>query len=111
MLNLQANAALALQRFAETIRQRFAQRIRDVRLFGSTARGNAHAESDIDVCVVVDALTWDEKREIWDAATTLNIQHDTQLSPLVLRPEELEHLRSRERRLALDIDQEGVQIP
>lgn len=81
-----------------------------MQLFGSSVRNERWEESDIDVLVLIENVTWADKRAVWDAATLLNIEHDTMLSPLVLSPADLQTLRSRERRLALDIDREGQPI-
>lgn len=100
----------ALDAFAQQLRAQFGPRLCDLRLFGSTVRGERWEESDIDVLVLIDQVTAEEKRAVWDAATLLNIDHDTMLSPLVLSPHDFQHLRDRERRLALDIDHEGISL-
>jgi uncharacterized protein len=46
----------AIERFRESVRSRFGGRLRQITLFGSQARGDAHADSDVDLLVVVDAL-------------------------------------------------------
>jgi predicted nucleotidyltransferase len=50
-----------LQAYARLLRERFAERLRDLRLFGSRARGDADADSDVDVMVVVHELTDGER--------------------------------------------------
>lgn len=51
--DLPARVAGALSRFVERLLARFPGQIRRVILYGSFARGEAHAESDVDVMVVV----------------------------------------------------------
>jgi hypothetical protein len=45
-----------LAAFAAAVRQRFGSRVRALQVFGSRARGDSHADSDIDVFVASDKL-------------------------------------------------------
>jgi predicted nucleotidyltransferase len=72
-------------------------------LFGSSARGDYDRSSDIDVAIIV-------RDRIPREVASLEFEHCLPLSALVLTEEELEHLRRRERRLALDLDREGIPI-
>jgi predicted nucleotidyltransferase len=49
-------------RFAREPRQRYGAAVREVRLFGSFARGGAHEDSDVDVAVVLDQETYERWR-------------------------------------------------
>jgi predicted nucleotidyltransferase len=100
----------ALAGYAARLRARFGDRLRFVRLFGSLARGDAHAGSDIDVAVVIDDLRVDEWREAVGLAADVQLEHDETLSPFVLSAERFEQLRAGERRVALDILGEGVPL-
>lgn len=79
-------------------------------LFGSMARGDYHDESDIDVAVIVRGLTRELKGRILDEAAELELKHHTPLSVLVLSEEEFNRLKKRERRIALDIEGEGIPL-
>ena len=79
-------------------------------LFGSIARGDYGDESDIDVAVIVRGLTRKLKGQILDEVTELEFQHDMPLSVLVLSEEEFNRLKKRERRIALDIEREGISL-
>lgn len=102
----------ALRRFSSALRERFAGRLREVVLFGSFARGEAHEESDVDVLVVVDDLTEKERREVLDLAydVALAAPEWVGLSPLPYSTAQAAELRGRERRLFRDIDREGVPL-
>lgn len=52
----------ALANYRSRLDTCFPGRLRDFRLYGSRARGTAHAESDTDVFVVLDSATRDELR-------------------------------------------------
>ena len=72
-----------LDAYASDLRSRFGERLRQVVLFGSRARGTGRADSDLDVLVLVDDLHRAERREIIDLAADLSLAWGLVLSPLV----------------------------
>lgn len=64
-------------------------------LFGSLARGDAHALSDIDLVIIADFQEprRDRVEQILDIAQALHLSFP--IEPLPLRPEEFEKLRER----------------
>jgi len=79
-------------------------------LFGSRARGDYDADSDMDVAIVVRGLTRVLKHRILYEVADLELRHDMPLSVLVLSDEEFNQLKERERRIALDIEREGIRL-
>jgi predicted nucleotidyltransferase len=101
----------ALARFRAALDARFGNRLREVVLFGSHARGDAHEESDVDVLVVIDDLTEAEHRDIVGMAYDAeDKQADgwVGLSPLVVSTARAAEQRARGRLLFRDIGREGV---
>jgi predicted nucleotidyltransferase len=103
----------ALQRFRSLLERRFGQRLLELLVFGSRARGQAHEESDTDVLVVLRGLTEAERVEVFGLA------HDADaaapdaddwvgLSVVAYSDEQVADLRSRERLLLRNIDREGL---
>lgn len=101
-----------VQRFRERARDLLGDRLLEVKIFGSQARGQRREESDLDLFVMVEGLDRSDRRALYDLATDLNLEYDFQeyLAPLVMSRAEFEHLCQRERRLALDILAEGIPI-
>jgi predicted nucleotidyltransferase len=79
-------------------------------LFGSMARGDYHDASDMDVAVIVRGLTRRLKGQILDEVAKLELDLHMPLSVLVFSEEEFNHLKKRERRIALDIEGEGIPL-
>ncbi|MBX3228649.1 MAG: nucleotidyltransferase domain-containing protein [Labilithrix sp.] len=101
----------SLERFRGLLEDRFGARLREVVLFGSRARGDAHEESDVDVLVVIDALTPEERRVVVDLSYDVDFAGPwLGISPLAYSTQQACELRQRERRLFLDIDREGVRV-
>ncbi len=100
----------ALGHLKEALLRRFGGRLRSMRLFGSRASGVGQPDSDIDVLVLIEGLSRQEKVEVLEMAADISLDLGVDLSPLVMAPEAFEFLRSRETRLALDIETEGIPI-
>jgi len=87
-------------------------RLKDLRVFGSRARGDAHPTSDLDVFVLIDLYDRPIRNQILDIADDIWEEEGLaiELSPLVMGVAEFEHLKSRERRLVRDILSEGIRV-
>ncbi|MBX3226184.1 MAG: nucleotidyltransferase domain-containing protein [Labilithrix sp.] len=99
-----------LEQYRELLRGMFGERLRDVRLFGSYARGEAHEDSDVDVLVVIDGLTPAEHWRTAGAETPIALASGLMIAPLILATEKLDELRRSERLLAKDLDAEGISL-
>ena len=79
----------------------------------SRARGDADVDSDADVSVVVDGLTEAERVRVIDLALCAWRNTGCRgplISPLTWSDAEQERRRRSERRIALDIDRDGVPL-
>jgi predicted nucleotidyltransferase len=79
-------------------------------LFGSKARGDWDENSDIDIALIVDGMDRQLKNRLIDLVADVELEHLVPLSVLFFSTEEFERLRARERRIALDIEMEGIPI-
>ena len=68
----------ALDSFCDRTRDALGPNLLDLRLFGSKARGDASAEADLDVLVVV------AEDRVLDLAFDVNLEHDVYISPRVV---------------------------
>lgn len=100
----------ALSAYTTWLRQRFGERLRELVLFGSRARSEAHEDSDVDLLVVIDDLDDGEGREIAHAAGDILTEYDVLVSPLTLSSERMAHLRAHRRRIAIEIERDGVPL-
>ncbi|MFQ6070955.1 MAG: nucleotidyltransferase domain-containing protein [Candidatus Aminicenantales bacterium] len=79
-------------------------------LYGSKARSDYHHQSDIDIAIIIKGLTKEQKRLILDKVAELEFTYLVPLSVLVLSEEDFNRLKKRERRIALDIEMEGISL-
>jgi predicted nucleotidyltransferase len=91
------------------VRERFGDRVTAVWLYGSAARGDWTAASDIDVLVL---LQEEEPGDMeWLVATAYRVglaERHLLLQPTMLTQAEFDGLLARERRFARDVLREGI---
>ena len=75
-----------LLRFREELAARLGDRLSEVILFGSRARGEGHGDSDLDVLVAVRELGRQERRALLDIATDLLTETGLVISPTIVDP-------------------------
>jgi hypothetical protein len=81
--HLTPNDRAAIQEYVAWIGGRFPGLIHSVTLFGSKARGDADAESDIDLLVLVEAENGELRSELWRIASDVSLKYNVVLSPRV----------------------------
>jgi len=82
--------------------------LRDLRVFGSRARGEAKPSSDLDVFVVVDYLDVDTEKYITDCAWEAGFPEDILIVPVVLTTNQLVESPIRESAFIKNIQKEGI---
>jgi predicted nucleotidyltransferase len=85
-----------LSRYVDLLNARFGADLISVVLFGSSARGEARAESDIDVMVVVRGLPrsrFERYRSFADLAREVSEEFEERVSLIVSTPEEAERVK------------------
>lgn len=97
-----------LQELKESLKELCGDQILKMVLFGSRARGDFDEDSDIDIALIVRGLTPKLKDKILDNVAEFELRHDVVLSVLILSEEDFNRLKERERRIALDIEREGI---
>lgn len=100
----------AIEDFSKSIKDKLAPNIKDVRLFGSVARGSSTPESDIDILVLVekeDKLTDDT---IMDIAVDVNLSYDVVISSIIITISHYSNQLFRETAFYYALEQEGVSI-
>ena len=94
--------------FARLVRERLGARARRIILFGSRARGDARAESDYDVVVVVDRRSPDVREALLEIEVDLLDRHGS-LVACLLR-DEREWAASQGLPIGLNVAREGVPL-
>lgn len=73
-------------------------------------QNNYAGESDADIAIIVRGLSSKEKKQIINMIADIELKYLTPLSAIVLSEKGFEFLKKRERRIALDIEREGMPL-
>lgn len=99
-----------LHRYVQEIRSRYGDRVLQIILFGSRARGGGNEESDMDVAVIITANDPVLRRRLYDIATELWLDSEIKISPLILSEEEFQSYLKMKRGIAITIQKEGISL-
>jgi predicted nucleotidyltransferase len=83
-------------------------KVHEVRVFGSRARGDATADSDLDVLVVVDQLDHAAEKYISDCAWEAGFPADIVIMPVAITLDNLKNSPLRESVFIRTVYREGV---
>ena len=107
---LSPGEAAAIRQFVARVRGLLGTELRQVRLFGSRARGEGHEHSDLDIALIVAPGGRARRYAVYDLAFDVGLEHSVDLAPLVLEEQQLQELKRRQRLVALDIEREGIKL-
>ncbi len=99
-----------LMELKDSLKRLLGDRIVGLILFGSRARGDYDNESDIDIAIIVHGLSRELKNQILNTVAEIELKYITPISAIVFSDKEFNHLKKRERRIAIDIEREGIPL-
>jgi len=97
-----------MEKFKSLVSERV--KVREFRVFGSRARGDAAEDSDLDVLVIVDSPDHAIERVISDCAWEAGFPEDIIVMPIVLSLDVLKNGPLRESAFIKGIYREGVAV-
>lgn len=101
---------LCLEDLAQRLQRELGDQVREVRLFGSYARGEARPDSDIDVLVLVEEVSLAVEKRVCAAAADVGLEHDLVISVLVWDADHQNKHEAMQTQLLRHIQAEGVTL-
>mgnify|MGYP002768676679 FL=1 len=82
-----------VEQYVACIKEIYGAHLREVILYGSYARGDYNAESDVDIMILLDLTDYDIKgyrHQLSDATFEFNMGHDMDIKPIAKNLEHFE---------------------
>ena len=99
-----------VQKFVEEIKSRYGREIREVILFGSLARGEATADSDIDLLVVTTSDWYEMQKKLAEVIVEFLLETGEYISAKAVNVEEYELMKKLRTGFYQSIEREGVVV-
>ncbi len=99
-------------RIARELKKRLSREfnVKEVRIFGSRARGDNDKYSDFDIFIEVDQLSREIKNRIREIAWEVGIENSVVISPIIFSSTELSATPLRSSPFVRNVFREGIQI-
>jgi predicted nucleotidyltransferase len=109
--HLTENEKAALRDLVERLQEQYGPSLVTVKLFGSKARGDFDADSDVDVLVVISAADdWETQWEISGIGSEIDLKYDVLLSQVAMTMKRYNQHRRYRSPLYKNILKEGVTL-
>jgi len=105
---LRENEKRAVEALKSKLRERFD--VRDMRLFGSKARGQAGPDSDVDIMIELEKRSPEIQSEIDDITFEVNLGNDSFITTIVFGHDELQQGPMKESPIYKMIQKEGIPV-
>ena len=109
-IQLNKNQKEAIIRYLSVLNQKYKGQISEVILYGSVARGESMAESDIDLLIVTADGGQELRDEISMACYDIILQTDIILSPLVMNEETYEWHKKYRDPFYNNVQRDGIDL-
>lgn len=100
----------AIREFCRLVREKLGSGLKELRLFGSKARGTSGPESDIDVLLITVGKDRVLEEMVVEAAVEVNLEYDVFIVPLVIPESRYYSPLYRETLLFKTTQEEGVAL-
>ncbi len=100
----------AIELFSQNIKERLSLNIKDVRLFGSVARGTDTPESDIDILVLVEKDDRATSDAIMEIVVDINLEYNVVITPIIITGSHYANPLFRKTAFFHNLEVEGVSL-
>lgn len=110
MAGLTIQEKKALQLLKQELLDSLPGKVKDLKLFGSKARGEANKFSDIDVFIVLNDKNLKVRNQVHHVATNVFMETDVDLAMHIFTTDNIRRMRKTGSPLLINVEEEGVAI-
>jgi len=100
----------AVEAFVERVWQTYSKRVQQIILFGSKARGDSHAHSDIDVLLIANEEDWRFRHAISGIAADVSLACDVLIGPRVIGQERWARMCRHRFTFCENVQADGIEL-
>ncbi len=108
--HLQLNEKEAIARVVTMLAETLTDNLAGVYLFGSKARGDFHADSDVDLLIIVHELDPDSRWQVRAKAADCSLQYDVLFNTHILDNTRWEYLEKHQGTLWREVQRDGISL-
>jgi len=110
LLDCRPEVQAAVVAFVRRVAADYSDKVLSITLYGSQARRDADAESDIDLFIVVQQDTLALRQALADLAWEVQFEHDVVISDVVRSAEQLTQMQAQWFPYYQSVDREGISL-
>lgn len=107
---LSLNEREAVESFLARLWAQYPERIFQVILFGSKARGDSQPDSDIDILLITDDDGWRFRHAISDVASSASLEYSVLIGPRVISQARWAEMTRERFSLCENVEREGIPL-
>jgi predicted nucleotidyltransferase len=100
----------AVEAFVERVWQTHSDRVQQIILYGSKARGDSHAHSDIDVLLIVNEEDWRFRHAISGIAADVSLAYDVLIGSRIIGRERWVKMRRHRFTFCQNVQADGIEL-
>ena len=100
----------ALTQFKADLKRVLSGQLIELKLFGSKARGDDQADSDIDVLVIVAIDDSNIRESVYNIATDILLQTDLCISPKIISKDKFDQLRKENTSFICNVSRDAITV-
>lgn len=100
----------ATEEFINRVKEKYADKMEKIILFGSYARGDYTKESDIDVLIVLSKEDYKVRRDIMGSSFDMLLETGVYISPKVISLRDYQNLKNIKSSFIQNVSREGIAV-
>ncbi len=101
----------AIHIYLQKIEKELGDQLKQTILFGSKAREDGDADSDIDILIVVEDASWPIRNAISDIGSGISLEYGILVGPFVIAQERWEMMKRERFSLYENVARDGIPLP
>jgi len=101
----------AIKELKRKLKSTYGEKLKEITLFGSKARGDFDSESDIDIFLIFNYdVDWKFEKEVWELAYEIDLQFGVLFNVIIFSTKQVEDPKMKILPFLKSVRKEGVEV-